>query len=75
MLVVPLEMMATGEQGRVLTMEGSDEFIVRLKEMGLHEGTLVRMVKAGSPFILAINEQRFSFRLDESATVLVEVAR
>jgi ferrous iron transport protein A len=75
MLVVPLELMASGEQGRVSSMDGADEFVVRLEEMGLREGTQIRMVQSGSPCILAVNEQRFSFRFDGTATVLVEVAR
>jgi ferrous iron transport protein A len=75
MQVVPLELMATGEQGRVCDVDGSPEFVVRLHEMGLQAGVEVRMVKSGSPCILAVNEQRFSIRFDECATVLVEVMR
>lgn len=75
MLIVPLELMSNGEQGRVCNLDGSPEFVVRLEEMGLREGTRVRMVRAGSPCILAINNHRFSLRCDECASVLVEVAR
>lgn len=75
MLLVPLELMAPGEEGLISSLDGPDSLVVRLKEMGLQEGTLVRMVKAGSPCILAINEQRLSFRIDDAATILVEVIR
>ena len=75
MLVVPLEMMSTGEQGRISALDGSPEFVVRLEEMGLREGVLVRMVRSGSPCILAVNDHRLSLRIDDCATVLVEVIR
>jgi len=75
MQLVPLELMATGEQGCVRDVDGSPEFVVRLQEMGLHNGARVRMVKTGSPCILAINEHRYSLRFDNRATVMVEVTR
>ena len=75
MLVVPLEMMSTGEEGRVCTLDGAPEFVVRLEEMGLREGVSVRMVRSGSPCILAVNDHRFSLRFDDCATVLVELSQ
>lgn len=75
MQLVPLELMATGEQGSVHDVDGSPEFVVRLQEMGLNVGARVKMVKAGSPCIVAVNEQRFSLRFDEYTTVMVEVTR
>lgn len=75
MLVVPLENMSTGEQGRVCTLDGSADLVVRLEEMGLREGASVRMVRAGSPCILAVNNHRFSLRFDGNATVLVELTQ
>lgn len=75
MQLIPLELMATGEHGKVHDVDGAPEFVVRLQELGLLAGTAVQMVKAGSPCILAINEQRFSLRFDRRATVLVEVTR
>jgi len=75
MTIVPLDLMRAGEQGRICDLEGSAAFVHRLKEMGLREGARVEMVRPGSPCILTIDHQRFSVRLDESATVLVEVDR
>ena len=75
MQLVPLEMMTIGEHGCVRDVDGSPDFVVRLQEMGLHEGARVRMVKTGSPCILAVNEHRFSLRFDDRATVLVELTR
>jgi ferrous iron transport protein A len=75
MQLVPLELMVAGEHGRVHEVDGSAAFVVRLQELGLQEGAEVEMVKIGSPCILAINQQRFSLRFDDQATVLVEVTR
>ena len=75
MLVVPLEMMTTGEQGRIHALDGSPEFVIRLQEMGLREGVPVQMVRAGSPCILSVNDQRLSLRFEDSTTVLVELLK
>jgi len=75
MHVVPLEMMNDGDVGRVCTLDGAPELIVRLEEMGLREGASVRMVRSGSPCILAVNDHRYSLRFDQRATVLVELTQ
>jgi len=75
MVIVPLEMMSTGEHGKVCNLDGTPEFVVRLEEMGLREGADVRMVRAGSPCILAVNNHRLTLRTDDRATVLVELSQ
>lgn len=75
MQLVPLELMASGEQGHICDVEGCPEYVCRLQEMGLQPGTCVRMVKPGSPCILALNNQRYSFRFDNNVAVMVEVSR
>jgi ferrous iron transport protein A len=72
-MLVPLELLQVGECGRIRELQGNPEFVHRLQEMGLREGAAVEMVRPGSPCILAVDHHRFSVRLDESATVLVEV--
>ena len=72
---VPLELLAEGERGVVIEVEGRSNLIVRLEEMGLHAGARIRMIQAGSPCILEIHDQRYSLRFDDSVTVLVEVGR
>jgi ferrous iron transport protein A len=72
---LPLEMLAAGERGVILDVDGRPEMVVRLEEMGLHAGVRVCMVRPGSPCILKINDQRFSLRFEDAATVLVDVSR
>ena len=72
---VPIELLMTGEHGVVVDVDGSPDFVVRLEEMGLHEGVRVRMVRPGSPCILEVNHQRFLLRIEDTATVVVDVSR
>lgn len=70
---VPLDCLRAGEAGRIADVAGCDEVVTRLAEIGLREGATVRMVKTGSPCILALNEQRLSFRPEECTHVFVEI--
>ncbi len=72
--MIPLDLLKEGESGRVVEVVGPDGLVHRLKELGVREGALVRMVKTGEPSILAINGHRLSFRGDPATTVFVEVA-
>ena len=71
--LLPLELLRPGEEARIKEISGERLLVCRLAEMGLREGVLVRMVRPGSPCILAIDNHRFSFRGDEAAAILVEV--
>lgn len=70
---VPIELLAAGEEAVIVDVDGRADLVVRLEEMGLHSGAHVRMIRPGSPCIVELNRQRFSFRFDESVTVLVDV--
>ncbi len=72
--VIPLEMLRSGEQGRICEVDGAVDFVHRLEEMGLREGVTVKMLRPGSPCILDVNQHRLSFRADDLATVLVEIS-
>jgi len=73
--VVPLEMLQSGERGLIRDLDGRDEFVHRLEEMGLRQGTIVEMLRPGTPCILGVNHHRLSFRPEDSTTILVEVVR
>ena len=72
MPVIPLELLSAGETGRIHDLEGSSDFVHRLEEMGLRIGAVVRMVQPGSPCILAVDNHRFSLRMEDTASILVE---
>ena len=71
--IVPLDCLQAGETGRIADVEGCAETVTRLAEIGLRNGALVRMVRTGSPCILALDNQRLSFRPEECTHVFVEV--
>jgi ferrous iron transport protein A len=71
--ILPLEFLRPGEEGRVYEIDGDRRLVVRLEEMGLRRGVDVRMVRPGSPCIVAFDNHRLSVRTDECAVVMVEV--
>ena len=73
--VVPLDVLAPGEAGRIRDVDGDQQLVTRLAEMGLRRGVEVRMIANGSPCIIAFDNHRMSFRADDDAVVLVEVCQ
>lgn len=71
--VVPLEFLQVGEEGSIHCVDGCENLIHRLAEMGLREGVAIRMIRPGCPCLIAVDNQRLSLRIDGSACVLVEV--
>ena len=72
--LIPLELMQSGETGCIHDVNGTDDVVHRLSEMGLATGTPVQMVRPGTPCILASGEHRLSVRVDASLSILVSVA-
>lgn len=71
--VVPIELLRPGQSGRVESVDGDALFVERLEAMGVRQGASVRLIRAGAPCILAIGNQRLSFRGEEAARILVEL--
>ncbi len=70
---IPLDMMRSGETGLIREVCGQFEIVARLHEMGFSTGTTVRMMRPGCPCIVAIDDQRISFRGEEAAQILVSL--
>ena len=73
--ILPMQYLTPGETGCILEIDGEKTLVRRLDEMGLRAGVEVRMVQPGQPCIVALDHQRFSFRGEDDAVVLVEVDR
>jgi len=73
--IVPLETMATGEDAVIVDISGRPDHVVRLVEMGLRNGCPIRMIRPGSPCIIEIDHLRLSLRLEETASILVDVVQ
>jgi Fe2+ transport system protein FeoA len=65
--------MHAGEEGRIVEIDGPPDIVVRLREMGLQPGLSIRMVREGSPCIVAFDNHRLSLRAGTETVVLVEV--
>ncbi len=65
-----------GQSARVVQVEGDDEVSIRLMEMGLTPGILLRLLGTaplGDPLELEIRGYRLSVRRSEAARVVVEL--
>ncbi|MCA9032981.1 MAG: ferrous iron transport protein A [Planctomycetaceae bacterium] len=68
----PVETLRSGEAGRVVGVDGQLDIVQRLQDVGLRIGATVRMLREGTPVLLAVDDQRLTFRPDQRAMVLVE---
>ncbi|MFT5525349.1 MAG: ferrous iron transport protein A [Pirellulaceae bacterium] len=71
--MLPLDLLKDGESARVIELDGDPGLVVRLREIGLEPGVCLRMIRSGSPCIIAINHQRLTFRSENAASVFVEL--
>lgn len=72
--MIPLHLLPAGETARIAEVFGHPEFVHRLDEMGLRVGTQIEMVKAGSPCIVRLDDQRLCFRPEDCSGILVTPA-
>lgn len=72
--ILPLEFLQANEEASVVELCGDECQIHRLAEMGLRIGASIRMVKPGSPCLLALGGKRLSIRLGGCIAVLVSAA-
>ncbi len=71
--VLPIDLLAEGEKGRVVDIDGHQDVVMRLQEMGLKPGSQIRLIRSGSPCIVLVDERRLSFRTEQSAEIFVEI--
>lgn len=69
--LIPMDLMAAGETGRVVQVDGSPDVVHRLAEMGLREQAHVLMIQPGSPCIVAVGDHRLSLRTADEAEIFV----
>jgi ferrous iron transport protein A len=68
---LPLELMQANEEASIVELIGNESQIHRLAEMGLRVGATIRMVRAGTPCLLALDGKRLSLRLSQDMEILV----
>jgi len=70
-----LDQMRPGRRGRITAIDGDDNLVQRLMEMGLLEGEEVEVVSfapLGDPMEVRLGDYRLSLRRVEAARVHVE---
>ncbi|QDV27279.1 FeoA family protein [Aureliella helgolandensis] len=72
--VLPIDFLRANESAKVVELLGDEGQVHRLSEMGLRVGALIRMVRPGAPFLLALDGKRLSVRLTDGLQVLVATA-
>lgn len=71
--MVSLMGLRAGQAGRVGDVLGKEDVVHRLREMGLHTGAEIQMIRPGCPCIIRLKDRRMGFRTDEFARVLVKL--
>ncbi|MBY0526847.1 MAG: ferrous iron transport protein A [Gemmataceae bacterium] len=72
MELLPLELLATGEQADVVEVAGSPSWVSRLAELGIRAGTRVQVLRSGSPCILLVGGSRLSLRGEQAMQIMVQ---
>lgn len=70
-MLLPLDMLATGEWGEIAEIGGEPGWVGRLAELGLREGCKIRVLQAGSPCLLQVADCRLCVRGCECSQILV----
>lgn len=70
-MLMPLELLATGEWADVAEVHGEPAWIGRLAELGVRVGSRLQVLQPGSPCLLRINGARLSLRGDLAVQILV----
>jgi Fe2+ transport system protein FeoA len=70
-MLLPLELLHTGEWGEIAEINGEPGWIGRMAELGIRAGNRIRVLQAGSPCLLQIDGCRLSLRGDQTTQILV----
>lgn len=71
--LLPLDLMKAGECASIVELVGDSSQVHRLQEMGLRAGATIRMLKPGTPCLVALEGKRLSLRLSGLLDIYVAV--
>jgi Fe2+ transport system protein FeoA len=71
-MMIPLDMLRSGEHAEVVEVTGDQAWVCRLAEMGLREGCQLTVLQTGSPCLLKVADCRLCLRGGESSQILVQ---
>ncbi len=72
--MMPLSMVATNQEVRLISIQGGARMRKRLADLGLNIGMTVRVLRrnGGGPIILAVKDSRLALGLGIAHKILVE---
>jgi Fe2+ transport system protein FeoA len=70
-MLLPLEMLNTGEWAEVHEVSGEPAWVCRMAEMGLRTGCRLQMLQAGTPCLLDVGGCRLCLRGECAMKILV----
>jgi Fe2+ transport system protein FeoA len=70
-VVLPLELLDSGEWADVADVSGEPAWVGRMAELGLRNGSRIKVLQPGSPCLFQIGTARLSLRTDLALQVLV----
>jgi Fe2+ transport system protein FeoA len=73
--LLPLDSMASNDEGVVAEMIGEQHHVKRLQEMGLMIGSKLTMVAPGCPCLVSIDGRRLSLRLEPETEIYITVCQ
>lgn len=71
--VMSLKSLRAGQSGQITELTGEPDLIHRLREIGLQEGLVVRMLQPGNPSMIRLAGRKLGFRADGAAHVMVRL--
>ena len=69
--LLPLDMLAAGEEADVADVSGDPAWVHRLAELGIQAGCRLRMLRSGSPCLLQVGGCQLCLRGDATSCILV----
>jgi ferrous iron transport protein A len=68
---IPIYALRPGEIAEIHEIVGPTEHVRRLEELGLRSGSVLEMVRSGSPCIIRVGGSKLCIRHDELLRVMV----
>jgi ferrous iron transport protein A len=72
-VLLPLNLLKPSEAAQIAELQGDADQVHRLAEMGLRVGQAIRMVRPGTPCLIALDGKRLSIRLSGDVEVFVSL--
>ena len=70
---LPLSVLRPGQRGRIRSIQGHPDHVLRLEEFGLRAGICVEMFRLGNPCILRLAGNKICLRSDEMLQIYVDL--